>query len=316
MLLQYALIFSIIFQILAVVFVVSLFKSTKYNSSWILLSIGLFVMALRRVLDFLIPYVKPQNIETFKEINNWLGVVISILMVIGVFYLKKILRYLFHIQKIKAENEKRVMNAIIHTEESERKRFAKDLHDGLGPLLSSVKMSLSALSMDHPSVDKKQLIESSLQTVNDSITSLKEISNNLSPHILENFGVVKAIQSFCSKIEQSGKIPIHFRTNLFDQRFKGNIEVILYRSACELIHNTVQHAQAQTILISLDLEGNVLRLLYQDDGIGFDYQNVILNNKHGMGLHNLRSRIGSLNGSLHIDSLPGQGEVVTIEIPV
>jgi signal transduction histidine kinase len=138
----------------------------------------------------------------------------------------------------------------------------------------------------------------------------------LSPHILENFGVAKAIQSFCSKIEQSGKVPIHFRTNLYDERFKGNIEVILYRSACELIHNTIQHAQAQTILISLDLEGNILKFLYQDDGIGFDYQNVILNNKNGMGLHNLRSRVGSLNGTMNIDSLPGQGEVVTIEIPV
>ncbi len=138
--------------------------------------------------------------------------------------------------------------------------------------------------------------------------------NNLSPHILVNFGLASAIRSFSSKMDQSSKINPHFRTNLTTQRFTENIEVILYRAVCELIHNTLQHAQAKTILISLDLEDETLRLLYQDDGIGFDYQQVIVNNKTGMGLHNLRTRIGSLDDKLYVDSLPGQGVIVSILI--
>ncbi len=315
MLMQYALIISVLLQIVAVIFVVSLTKSTKYNSSWILLAIGLFIMALRRVFELLLPYLDSSTAEYIQMINGWLAVLISILMVTGVFFIKKVLRYLSRIQEIRAENEKRIMNAVIHTEENERKRLAKDLHDGLGPLLSTVKMSLSALSMENSSANKKDLLENTLLTVNESIRSLKEISNNLSPHILENFGLNSAIQSFCSKINQTGKISIHFRTNLSEQRFKGNIEVILYRCVCELINNTLQHGEAKTILISLDQEGNILKFLYQDDGNGFDFQQVLLENKTGMGLHNLRTRIGSLNGIFKLESLPQEGVIVSIEIP-
>jgi len=316
MLIRYALAISVLLQIIAVVFVVSLTKSTKYNSSWILLAIGLFIMALRGVLELLLPHFDNTTADYILVVNSWLGLLISILMVTGVFFVKKVLRYLSRIQEIRAENEKRILNAIIHTEENERKRLAKDLHDGLGPLLSTVKMSLSALSMDRGAANKMDMIENSLQTVNESIRSLKEISNNLSPHILENFGLASAIQSFCSKIDQTRKIRIHFRTNINEQRYKGNIEVILYRCVCELITNTMQHGNAGTILISLDHEGNTLKLLYQDNGVGFDYQNVILNNNTGMGLNNLRTRIGSLNGSLQLESMPGEGVIVIIDIPL
>jgi signal transduction histidine kinase len=313
---HYALFISVILQIVAVIVVASLIKSTKYNSSWILLAIGLFIMALSRILELISSYFELSSAQYFQQVNSWMGVLISILMVTGVFFIKKVFRYLSSLQEIRAENEKRILNAIIHTEENERKRFAKDLHDGLGPLLSAVKMSLSALSKDKGISNRQELLEGSLQTVNEAIRSLKEISINLSPHILENFGLPNAIQSFCSKINQTEKISIHFRTNLGEQRFKGNIEVVIYRTACELINNTIQHGNAKTVLISLDREGDVLKFLYQEDGDGFDYQEVILNNKRGMGLNNLRTRIGSLNGSFKLESMCREGVIVSIEIPV
>ncbi len=105
MLLHYALIVAVVLQIVAVVFVVSLFRSTKYNSFLILLSILLFVMALRRIFDFLVPDFRPQSVEILETINGRLGVLISVLMVIGVFFMRKVLHYLFRIEKIKAENE-------------------------------------------------------------------------------------------------------------------------------------------------------------------------------------------------------------------
>lgn len=315
MLTNIAIIFSVFVQLVATTLAIRLIKVTKYNVSWILISIGLLIMAIRRVFEFL-PFIDKTLSETMMVVNSWLGIIISVLMVVGIFFIGKIFNYLKKIEEARLQSEKRVLNAIILTEETERKRLAKDLHDGLGPLLSSVKMSVSALSSEKNANTHKSILDNAIQAVNESINSLKEISNNLSPHILDNFGLVSAIRSFATKIEQSGKIKIGFRTNLKEQRFESNIEVILYRAVCELINNTIKHAKATKILIDLDLENQHLTVLYQDDGVGFNLEETLLSNKGGMGLHNIRSRISSINGDFSIESQPGEGIIGTIRIKI
>ena len=310
-----ALIISIVLQIVATIVVISLIKVTRFNVSWILLSIGFIFMAVRRLIEFL-PFMDVELSRFVISINNWLGILISVLIVVGVFYIKKIFKELQKAEEARLIMEKRVLNAVINTEESERKRFAKDLHDGLGPLLSSVKMSFSAVAVNAENKDQKAILESAKQAINEAISSLKEISNNLSPHILDNFGLASAIRSFTNKIDQTGKIKIEFRSNIHEKRYPGNTEVILYRAVCELITNTLKHAKAKKILISLDEEDSKLKVLYQDDGRGFDYNQVLLNETGGMGLPNIRSRINSINGNFAVDSLAGEGIVVTIEVSV
>jgi len=310
-----ALIVSIVLQIVATIVVISLIKVTRFNVSWILLSIGFIFMAVRRLIEFL-PFMDVELSRFVISINNWLGILISVLIVVGVFYIKKIFEDLQKAEEARLIMEKRVLNAVINTEESERKRFAKDLHDGLGPLLSSVKMSFSAIEGKDGSSDQKAILSSAKQAINEAISSLKEISNNLSPHILDNFGLASAIRSFTNKIDQTGKIKIEFRSNISEKRYPGNTEVILYRAICELITNTLKHSKAKKILISLDEEDGKLKVLYQDDGKGFDYNLVLLNETGGMGLPNIRSRINSINGNFAVDSLPGEGVVVTIEVGV
>jgi signal transduction histidine kinase len=310
-----ALIISIILQIVATIVIISLIKVTRFNVSWILLSIGFIFMAIRRLIEFL-PFTGFELSRFVISINNWLGILISVLIVVGVFYIKKIFKELQKAEEARLIMEKRVLNAVINTEESERKRFAKDLHDGLGPLLSSVKMSFSAVEVKDNNSDQKAILSSAKQAINEAISSLKEISNNLSPHILDNFGLASAIRSFTNKIDQTGKIKIEFRSNIQEKRYTGNTEVILYRAICELITNTLKHAKAKKILISLDEEDSKLKVLYQDDGRGFDYNQVLLNETGGMGLPNIRSRINSINGNFAVDSLPGEGVVVTIGVSV
>jgi signal transduction histidine kinase len=309
------LIISIVLQIVATIVIISLIKVTRFNVSWILLSIGFIFMAIRRLIEFL-PFMDVELSRFVISINNWLGILISVLIVVGVFYIKKIFKELQKAEEARLIMEKRVLNAVINTEESERKRFAKDLHDGLGPLLSSVKMSFSAVEVKDNNSDQKAILSSAKQAINEAISSLKEISNNLSPHILDNFGLASAIRSFTNKIDQTGKIKIEFRSNIQEKRYTGNTEVILYRAICELITNTLKHAKAKKILISLDEEDSKLKVLYQDDGRGFDYNQVLLNETGGMGLPNIRSRINSINGNFAVDSLPGEGVVVTIGVSV
>lgn len=309
-----ALVISIILQFVAMVFAISLIRTTKYNSSWILLSIGLVIMAIRRLFDFL-PYVNHQLSKEVIDLNSWLGVLVSLLMVIGVFYIRKIFKHIKKVDEIRQMSEKRVLNAVIITEEKERQRLAKELHDGLGPLLSTAKMSVSSLA-DDTVLRRKPIFENAIQAINESISSLKEISNNLSPHILMDFGLYKAVKNFVEKAEQSRNIGIEFSSNLKDKRFNTNIEIIFYRTVCELITNTLRHANAGKILISLDEEDDKIKLLYQDDGRGFDFQEVYEGKKDGMGLNNIRSRIASLNGTFHIDSWPNEGIIVSIEVQI
>jgi signal transduction histidine kinase len=315
MLIQIALILSILLQLIAVVLVVTMIKGSKYKSSYILLASGLAIMAARRIIEYLL-FIDKELPEATNIFSSWLGVLISVLMVIGVFYLKKIFGHLANVQKTRQENEKRVLTAIITTEEKERKRIAKDLHDGLGPLLASLKMSLSALRPLQESVNKKDIYENAIQLSNEAVKSLKEISNNLSPHVLENFGLANAIQTFINTFDLSGKIKIEFRHNIENQRFETDTEIILYRAVCELIHNTHKHADANKVLISLDKEDGMLKLLFQDDGNGFDVENVMHQETKGVGLHNIQSRVSSINGKFTIQSQQGEGAIVNIEVKI
>lgn len=315
MLIKYALILSIIFQFAAAIIVITLIRSTKYNSSWIFLSIALFLMAIRRLLEYF-PLVDKELTPQVILFSSWIGILISILMLVGMFYVRKSLKYLFKLEEARAMADKKLIAAIIQTEENERRRLARELHDGLGPLLSSVKMAASAVSSSERPSNHQEILKNMLTTIDESIHTLREISNNLSPQILENFGLTSAIRSFITKLEQTGKISIEFRTNTIDKRYPPDVEIIVYRTITELIHNTLRHANAERIMISLDEEDGFIRLLYQDDGKGFDKELIVQEKTDGMGLRNIRSRINSLNGKFNIDSWPGEGIIVTVEVPV
>ena len=193
------------------------------------------------------------------------------------------------------------------TEEKERKRFAKDLHDGLGPLLSTVKISISALLKSENDPQKIEIIKNSDIVINEAIKSIKDISNNLSPHVLNNFGLAKAIKNFIDNINKLKKITIYFHSNLFEQRINQNIEIILYRIVCELVHNSVQHAEADRIEINLTQKNNVIDLFYDDDGKGFNFSYDSVNRNKGSGLQNVISRLESIHGYYEIESSNGKG---------
>ncbi|PXX95741.1 hypothetical protein DF185_21860 [Marinifilum breve] len=213
---------------------------------------------------------------------------------------------------IRQETERKVLNAVINTEESERKRFATDLHDSIGPLLSSINLYLTSLGKVKTQDDKDNIISASLDAVNEALVSIKEISNNLSPHILNDFGLEKAIQSFTNKINVSQAINISFYAENMNERLNHQVEVVIFRVVTELINNTIKHAKATNIEINLSLESKLLSLIYIDDGIGFDSKKINAGTSSGMGLYNVLSRIRSLNGTHKIKSNPKRGGMMAI----
>jgi PAS domain S-box-containing protein len=210
--------------------------------------------------------------------------------------------------------EKRMLETMIQTEEKEREKFAGNLHDEVGPLLSSLKMYISLL-VETGDKNKRTFIISQIQTlIKESITAVREISNDLSPHVLNTYGCITAINSFISL--KNDIIHINFSQNINEKRFPVNIEVIIYRIVKELITNTIKHAQSKKIDLYLHEEKNKLLLKYADDGIGFNFDEIINEKRVGIGLLNILSRLKTVNGKYKIETATGKGFSFELVIPV
>ena len=303
---------SIILQFSAAIIAISLIRQTKFNISWILISIAFLLLAVNLGVE-LLKHLLIQISNTVIVFNNIMGIVISLLFFVGVIFIKKIFNLQKRIDELRKQSENRVLNAIIITEERERQRFAKDLHDGLGPLLSMMKMSVSVLLKSEIKQSDKEIITNIDTLVTESITAIREVSNNLSPHILDNFGLLSAVNSFIAKISKNNTVQINVYSNKADVRFDYNKEVVLYRVILELISNTLKHAVARNIGISILFNDKNIMIEYKDDGKGFNIDEV-LQTHSGMGLSNISSRIKSIQGELEIQSSPNEGVVFFIKV--
>lgn len=207
-----------------------------------------------------------------------------------------------------AENRSRLLakKSLIEGQENERKRLAKDLHDGLGPLLTSLKLMVhaSALSIQ----DKKKI--STL--VDETISEIRRMTYNLMPSVLVDFGVGKALASFIELIKKSSGIEIVYEDGTFGNAGKLTIDldICIFRVCQELINNSLKHSNAKKITISLTEFSDKISVYFVDDGVGFNLERV----KPGSGLKNIKERIDVFNGYLNIIS-GENGTAVEVEIP-
>jgi signal transduction histidine kinase len=310
-----ALILSLLIQFVAAILAIRLTKVTKYNLSWILISSGFFLMVISRMIDVMPFFYEKIPFDTVKIIT-WMGFITSLFFIVGVILIRRIFIFLKKVEQTRREAEKRVLNAIIQTEEIERKRFAKDLHDGLGPILSTVKLSVSKLSEMDQDESHKEVLRNTDYLINEAIKSIKEISDNLSPHMLKNIGLASAVKNFTNRI-MGPKVPdIIFDSNLYGRRFNENVEVLLYRVICELINNSIKHANARNIEVLLNQQDDTILITYSDDGIGFDVNEVIHGSVKGRGYSNMISRIRSIKGTVDIESQPDYGMRAIVRVSI
>lgn len=308
-----ALIISIVLQIIAASIALRFMKLTKYRLSWILLSLSFVFMAVRKIIQ-LFEQLRGTPSYTWQMIDEWTGVLISFMIIVGVVLIRELFYSLKRAEIDRLRTEKRVINAIINTEENERKRFAKDLHDGLGPLMSTVKMSLSALGERIKDPSGTAILNNTNHLVNEAINTLKDISNNLSPHVLSNFGLSSALSAFVAKINQTKAMEIDFKSNMEGQRIESEKEVVIYRAACELINNSIRHSGASRIEIELNKHEKFITLQFYDNGRGFDTALLGGEDTKGMGLSNIETRVKSVDGVFILESTPGKGTSALIKI--
>jgi len=308
-----ALIISIVLQIIAAIIALRLMKLTKYRLSWILLSLSFVFMAVRKIIQFF-EYFRGTPSYTWQMIDEWIGVLVSVMIIVGVILIRELFNSLKRADMDRFRTEKRVLNAIINTEENERKRFAKDLHDGLGPILSTIKMSLSALTERIKDPSGTAILNNTNHLINEAITTIKDISNNLSPHVLSNFGLASAIGAFTTKINQTRAIEIVFKSNMENQRLENDKEVVIYRATCELINNSILHSGASRIEIELNKHEKFITLQFYDNGRGFDTSTLIKEDNKGMGLSNIETRVKTVDGVFIIESTPEKGTSALIKV--
>lgn len=311
MVIKILLIISIILQLGAASVAIGMIQKTKYNLSWMLFTVALTGLACLRFGEY-VQMTHMEELHLPQEFFVWLGIITSLCFAGGILIVNKIFNYIARTESQRRISERRILNTVLRTEEKERQRFSKDLHDGLGPLLSSAKMSVSALSSADMSEQNKEIIRNVHYVVDEAIRSLREISANLSPHVLNDFGLSRAISNFINKLPR-GEMRIAFETNLKNERFDTDIEVILYRVVCELINNSLKHSGAARVDLSLHYQQGQIRIRYKDNGCGFDPEKV---GQKGMGISNIFSRISSLKGEVSIDSSPGAGMRAAVDIHI
>ncbi|MCG8700553.1 MAG: ATP-binding protein, partial [Bacteroidales bacterium] len=149
--------------------------------------------------------------------------------------------------------------------------------------------------------------------IEESLNSITSISNNLSPHLLRNFGLFKALNSFIRKINTSTKINLEVTCDP-STRFSDTIELTIYRILTELINNSLKHSQSSQININLTLKDKLLLCDYSDNGIGFIVEDKLNSLTERFGLLNIQSRISAVNGNLNYESTPGKGVKVHFKI--
>ena len=300
---------AIIVQLIALYYAIRLVRVTKYNAIWILFIIGFLVLGVQRVVQLWTNYGHPMPVLTM----TWFDIAVSLCVSVGIVLLDKLFIYIDRLNHHRQLMDRRILTAVLRTEEKTRAKFSKELHDGLGPLLSSAKISLSALSHSDMTAEQRDIFNNTLYVVDEALRSLREISNNLSPHALTDFGLARGIQIFVDKAAALHKVKISFATNLRGERYDPDIEVIMYRVVCELITNSLKHSGCSEIRLSLSVAGDTLEMQYSDNGRGFDPQAMM---DCGMGLSNINSRVSSLNGTFDIRSSKGRGMCASVKVNV
>ena len=204
------------------------------------------------------------------------------------------------------------LTALLEGQEQERGRLARDLHDGLGGLLSGTKHQLSYLN-PHQSENIEEGISKSIDQIDGAVEELRRVAHNLMPDLLMKYGLEVAIQEFASRISNNA-LEIH--TEFINHRNSVSQEkqLIIYRIIQELVNNAIKHAHTSEIIIQISEEENVLNITVEDNGQGFDPKSLDV--RKTAGFHNIELRIQFLKGTMNITSELNIGTSIELQIPI
>ena len=240
---------------------------------------------------------------------SFISIIITIiLLTLFILYRRKI-----KTQKQLQEEEKLRFKAVIKAEEKERIRIAKDLHDGLGQLLSTAKLNVASLEGNVEKEDEF-LVKNASDLIDNAVKEVRNISHNMMPVALTQLGLVSAVEELISKMNHSGLLNVKFKVEDIENRLNSSIEIALYRVIQEILNNIIKHSQALEVFIYLKKEKERLTLEISDNGVGFNTDEI--DKSEGIGWKNIFSRIAMLNGNINVKSVKEKGTNLMVSIPI
>ena len=228
---------------------------------------------------------------------------------------RKILAEQMRVQQLKLEHQETLLYNNIKTQEEERKRIAKDLHDEVGSKLNVIHLNLHRLKKNAAaSPVLEETVSDIFGIINDTIDTTRRISHDLLPPTLENFGLADAIKELCESYQRTSALNLQFDHIQNENRpIEKMVELNLFRIIQELISNSIKHGQASQINIRLLANNKELRLEYQDNGLGFELSQLA--KKTGLGMQNIESRLQMIQAQYSLDSQPGAGFLLSLKYP-
>ena len=217
------------------------------------------------------------------------------------------------LRKVQDEKQRQLMKAVFDTQEGERSRLAEDLHDSVGQVLSAIKMNLHRLdklqNQETEDINNQQVIlDNTKKLLDECLIEIRNIIKNILPPVLTDFGLTEALDNLSKKVAQDTGIEVKFYSQKSSERYKKEIEVMIYRIVQELFNNAIKHSGASKIELALTSASNAIRLTFKDNGIGFDRNRIT----HGLGLKNIESRIQLMNGTFSLIGSPGTEIVLKV----
>jgi len=214
------------------------------------------------------------------------------------------------LERIKGEQKRLAVQSMMAGEEAERARLARELHDSLGSMLSSMKLVMGK-SPEDPTRDSLSGM------VDRASTELRRIAHNLMPEALDRYGLVTAIEDMCDEWNANSDVEVALQQYGMDEgAIPDSLKLSVFRMVQEMVNNAIRHGQATETWIQLMQHADRLHITVEDNGIGFDPEKQIMDNGRGMGLGNLRSRTAYWGGELDLASKPDSGTTISIEIPL
>lgn len=200
---------------------------------------------------------------------------------------------------------------MLQGQEAERERIARDLHDSLGGLLSTVKLHFDAIQAKNPDIAGQKEYNKAYNLLDTACNEVRTISNNMQPGALLKMGIVPAIRDLVNRIESEDTPHMEFIHYGPLQDLPVGVTLNIYRIVQELLYNCLKHSHAREILIQLIRNDEDLEIMVEDDGRGYDPAEV----KKGMGTENVAARVNYLKGEISVHSESGVGTTTTITIP-
>jgi signal transduction histidine kinase len=259
--------------------------------------------------------IKDKSLINYLLIGAGVGLLIILLLTYRT-YLQKNKIQQQRINELETQQQLTATEAVLKGEEQERTRLAKDLHDGLGGMLSGIKYSFNTMKGNLVlTPENAKAFERSMDMLDSSIKEMRRVAHNMMPEALVKFGLDTALNDFCNDINLTGALKVNYQSiGLQNITIEQTTTITIYRIVQELINNTMKHAAATNAIVQLSQTDGKISITVEDDGKGFD--TTILEKSKGIGWSSIQNRVEFLKGILDVKADAAKGTSVHIEITI